>query len=87
MDYNAIGLIMEQFENMGLLYDTGERRNGEVVFEFPWEPSPEKMNELYHYMQSEPAAYEVLALLGRASGLNPGEISATISRLKKLSTT
>jgi hypothetical protein len=37
---------MEQFEDMGLLYDTGERRNGEVVFELRWEPSPEKMDEL-----------------------------------------
>jgi hypothetical protein len=36
-------------------------------------------------MQSEPAAYEVLALLGRASGMNPAEIRARISRLKKLS--
>ena len=71
--------IMEQFENMGFLCDTGERRDGKIVFEFRWEPSPETLDELYHYMQREPAAYEVLALLGRASGLNPGEISATIS--------
>jgi hypothetical protein len=81
MDYNAIGLIMEQFENMGLLYDTGERRNGEVVFELSWEPSPEKMNELYHYMQSEPAAYEFLAEMLSANGLSPCEISAAIGRL------
>jgi hypothetical protein len=87
MDYNAIGSIMEQFENMGLLYDTGERRNGEIVFEFPWEPSPEKMNELYHYMQSEPAAYEFLAEVLSANGLSPCEISAAMSRLKKPSAT
>ena len=43
--------IMEQFENMGFLYDTGKRRNGKVVFVFRWEPSPEQMDELYHYMQ------------------------------------
>ena len=79
--------IMEQFENMGFFYDTGKRRNGQIVFEFRWEPSPEQMDELYHYMQCEPAAYEFLALLGRASGLDPGEISATISRLRKLSAT
>ena len=77
--------IMEQFENMGLLYDTGERRNGEIVFEFPWEPSPEKMNELYHYMQSEPASYDYLAAVALGSGMNPDEISATIGRLRKLS--
>jgi hypothetical protein len=79
--------IMEQFENMGFLYDTGKRRNGKVVFEFRWEPSPEQMDELYHYMQCEPAAYEFLALLGIHSGQNPDEVSATISRLRKLSTT
>ena len=38
MNHNDIGSIMEQLENMGLLYDTGERRNGEVVFELRWEP-------------------------------------------------
>ena len=43
MNYNDIGSIMERLENMGLLYDTGERRNGEVVFELRWEPSSEKM--------------------------------------------
>jgi hypothetical protein len=87
MNRNDIGSIMEQFENMGLLYDTGERRNGEVVFELQWEPSPEMMDELYRYMQSEPAAYEFLVEMWRANGLDPGEISAAISRLRKLSTT
>ena len=79
--------IMEQFENMGFLYDTGKRRNGKVVFEFRWEPSPEQMDELYHYMQCEPAAYEFLGALAYGSGMNPGEIRGTISRLKKLSAT
>ena len=43
---------------MGFLYDTGKRRNGKVVFRFR-EPLPEKTDELYHYMQSEPAATSV----------------------------
>ena len=79
--------ITEQFENMGFLCDTGKRRNGKIVFRFRWEPSPEQMDELYHYMQCEPAAYEFLALSAIHSGQNPDEVSATISRLKKLSTT
>ena len=86
MTYDEMLSITEQFENMGLLYDTGKRRNGKVVFTFG-EPSSIKMDELYHYMQCEPAAYECLAAVLRASGLNPDEISATISRLRKLSTT
>jgi hypothetical protein len=79
--------IMEQFENMGFFHDTGKRRNGQIVFEFRWEPSPEQMDELYHYMQCEPAAYEFLGALAYGSGMNPGEIRATISRLKKLAAT
>jgi hypothetical protein len=31
---------------------------GSTLGELRWEPSPEMMDELYHYMQSEPAAYE-----------------------------
>jgi hypothetical protein len=85
MNNNEMGSIMEQFENMGFLYDTGKRRDGQVVFGFRWEPSPEKMDELYHYMQSEPAAYDFLAAVGMASGLDPGEVNATISRLRELS--
>ena len=80
MNHNDIGSIMEQLENMGLLYDTGERRNGEVVFELRWEPWSKKMDELYHYMQSEPAAYEFLVEVWRAHGLDPGEISVGISK-------
>ena len=86
MNYDQMLSIMEQFENMGLLYDTGKRRNGKVVFR-PGVPSPEQLEGLYHYFQSEPAAYECLAAVLRASGLNPDEISATISRLRRLSTT
>ena len=82
MNYNQMLSITEQFENIGLLYDTGERRNGKVVFTFG-EPSSIKMDELYHYMQCEPAAYEFLVKVWRANGLDPGEISA----LKKLSAT
>ena len=84
MNHNDIGSIMEQLENMGLLYDTGERRNGEVVFELRWEPWSKKMDELYRYMQSEPAAYEFLVEVWRANGLDPGEISAAISKFKRL---
>ena len=84
MNHNDIGSIMEQLENMGLLYDTGERRKGEVVFELRWEPSSEKMDGLCHYMQSEPAAYEFLVEVWRANGLDPGEISAAISKFKRL---
>ena len=73
MNYNQMLSIMEQFENMGLLYDTGKRRSDKVVFGFR-EPSPEKMDELYRFMQCEPAAYECLAAVARASGLNPDEI-------------
>jgi hypothetical protein len=87
MNYNEMLSIMEQFENMGFLCDTGKRRNGKIVFVFRWEPSPETMDELYHYMQSEPAAYEFLAAVAYRSGMNPGKIRATISRLKKLSAT
>jgi hypothetical protein len=60
-------------------------RNTRVIsFKFGM-PSPEKMDELFLYMQSEPAAYECLAAAGMASGLDPGEVSARISRLRKLS--
>jgi hypothetical protein len=84
MNYNEMLSIVEQFENMGLLCDTGKRRNGKVLFRFGM-PSPEKMDELFLYMQSEPAAYECLAAVGMACGMAPGEVSARISRLRKLS--
>jgi hypothetical protein len=87
MTYDEMLSITEQFQNMGLLHDTGKRRDGKIVFVFRWEPSPEMMDELYHYMQSEPASYDYLAAVALGSGMNPGEISATISRLKKLSAT
>ena len=45
MTYDEMLSIMEQFENMGLLYDTGNRQNGKIVFVFRWEPSPEMMDE------------------------------------------
>ena len=87
MNYNEMLSIMEQFENMGFLCDTGKRRNGKIVFVLRWDPSPETMDELYHYMQCEPAAYEFLGKLAYRSGMNPGKIRATISRLKKLAAT
>ena len=77
MNYNEMLSIVEQFENIGLLCDTGKRRDGKVLFRFGM-PSPEKMD-------SEPAAYECLAAVGMASGLDPGEVRARISRLRKLS--
>ena len=83
MTNNEMVSITEQFENMGLFYDTGKRRNGKV-FRFRV-PSPEKMEELCRYVQCEPAAYEVLALAAMAGGGNPGEVSAAISKLRKLS--
>ena len=86
MNGDEIPSIMEQFEKIGLLYDTGKRRNGQVVFSVR-EPSPKMLDELCHYMQSEPAAYEFLAAVAYRSGMNPGKIRATISRLKKLSAT
>ena len=43
-----------------------------------------KMDELYRYMQSERAAYEFLVEVWRAHGLDPGEISAGISKFKRL---
>jgi hypothetical protein len=64
--------------------DTGKRRNGKVSFRFGVR-SPEQMDELYIYMQSEPAAYECLAAVAMAGGMNPTEISARISRLQELS--
>jgi len=85
MNRNEIKSIMEQFENMGFLCDTGERRNGQIVFEFRCEPSPETMDELCRYVQSEPAVYDFLAAVAMAGGMKPAEISARISRLKKLS--
>jgi hypothetical protein len=45
---------------------------------FRREPSPEQMEELYRYMQCEPAAYEFLGALAYGSGMNPREIRATI---------
>ena len=84
MNHNEMLSIVEQFENIGLLCDTGKRRDGKVLFRFGM-PSPEKMDELYLYMQSEPAAYECLAAVGMASGLDPGEVRARISILRKLS--
>jgi hypothetical protein len=83
MNYNEMLSITRQFETMGLFYDTGKRDNGKV-FRFRV-PSPEQLEELYHYFRSEPAAYEVLALAARAAGLDPDETSATISRLRSLS--
>ena len=59
-------------------------RNTRVIsFKFGM-PSPEKMDELFLYMQSEPAAYEFLVEVWRANGLDPGEISAAISKFKRL---
>jgi hypothetical protein len=43
------------------------------------------MEELYRYVQCEPAAYDCLAAAWMPSGLNPGEVSAAISKLRKLS--
>ena len=83
MTYNEMVSITEQFENMGLFYDTGKRCNGKV-FRFRV-PSPEQLEELYHYFRSEPAAYEVLAPAAMAGGGNPGEVSVAISKLRKLS--
>jgi hypothetical protein len=84
MTYNEMVSITEQFENMGLFYDTGKRCNGKVKFRCRV-PSPEKMEELCRYVQCEPAAFEVLALAAMAGGGNPGEVSAAISKLRKLS--
>ena len=84
MNYKEMLSITEQLENMGFFYDTGKRCNGKVIFRFRV-PSPEQLEELYHYFRSEPAAYEVLALAARAAGLDPDETSATISRLRSLS--
>ena len=59
-------------------------KDGEVVFELRWEPSPEKMAELHHYVQSEPAAYEFLAKVLSTNGVNPGEISAVKMRRDRM---
>jgi hypothetical protein len=69
MNRNEIKSIMEQFENMGFLCDTGERPNGQIVFEFRWEPSPETMDELCRYVQSKPAVYDFLAAVAMAGGM------------------
>ena len=44
MNHNEMLSIVEQFENIGLLCDTGKRRDGKVLFRFGM-PSPEKMDE------------------------------------------
>jgi hypothetical protein len=74
MNYNQM-LRWKQFEKHGLTLQHRQATQRR-------EPSPKKMDELYHYMQSEPAAYEFLAAAASASSLNTGEISAAISRLE-----
>jgi hypothetical protein len=76
--------IMEQFENMGFLYDTGKRRKGKVVFVGAFARTDGRTVPLY---AMRAAAYKFLGALAYGSGMNPGEIRATISRLKKLSAT
>jgi hypothetical protein len=55
VNYKEMLGIIEQFENIGLLCDTGERPNGKVMFRFGV-PSPEQLEEFYYYCKLEPAA-------------------------------
>ena len=66
-DVNATREIFEQFANLGLIYDTGEREDGAICYELQdfEKLSPETQLAVVNYLHHEPRAFWVLESFNR----------------------